>query len=239
MFSIYYLGITANWLKLTERLWIEIIMNKCLPQTHLPVRYVQRMKMVPGDEMGEISLCFAARRPVTDDNPSTANIETIHRRRFTLKTPVKSQIAPSFSTCTWLSGNAACLLVFVDLIYGGEKYLYAESDLKIKNTNLHLANIESSASLGTKGNNTCANKSWYLLWFRVTYWSGRELLVCSRVYTQGPPPWWRCPWLDPPRASAEGSVQTWLSTLFLLQRSALSWTPGRSREGGEFKKDVN
>lgn len=67
---------------------------------NLPVRYVQWMKMAPGDKLGKVSLGFTTCRPVTDDNPGTAVIETIKRRRLTLKTAVKPQIAPSVSTCT-------------------------------------------------------------------------------------------------------------------------------------------
>lgn len=102
--------------------------------TNLPVRYVQRMKMAPGDELGEVSLSFATCRPVTDDNSSTAGIETAHthRGRLTLKSPVKSQRAPSISTCIWQWGDADGLPGSADLIYGGKKYLCAESDLKIK-----------------------------------------------------------------------------------------------------------
>lgn len=67
---------------------------------NLPVRHVQWVKKMPGDQLGEVSLGFTTRRPVTDDNPSTAVTETINRSRLTLKTPVKPQTAPSSSTCT-------------------------------------------------------------------------------------------------------------------------------------------
>lgn len=101
--------------------------------THnLPVRYVQRMKKAPGDKLGEVSLGFTTCRPVTDDNPSTAFIETTNRRCFTLTSPIISQTGPSFTTCIWQWGDAACLLGSVDLNDGGKQYPYAESDLKIK-----------------------------------------------------------------------------------------------------------